>query len=248
MATTLVTGGTGDLGTPTAAALRAAGHRVRVLSRRTGPGLTTGDLLTGEGVPQALDGADTVVHCATANAGSDITAAANLFAEADRAGVGHLVLISIVGIDRIPLPFYRQRLEIERLLIGSGLPHTIQRATQFHSLIARVFAVQRPLPVLLAPRLPLQPIDVADVADRLTGLASGEPAGRAPDIGGPEVLRAGVLARQWQRATGSRKPILQVSVPGRTFAAFAEGAGLVPGAPFGERAFPEYLAGRGDGG
>ncbi|WP_017591852.1 SDR family oxidoreductase [Nocardiopsis potens] len=244
MTTTLVTGGTGDLGTPTAAALRTAGHRVRVLSRRTGPGLTTGDLLTGEGVPQALDGADTVVHCATANAGSDITAAANLFAEADRAGVGHLVLISIVGIDRIPLPFYRQRLEIERLLTGSGLPHTIQRATQFHSLIARIFAAQKRLPVLLVPRIPFQPIDVTDVADRLTELASGDPAGRAPDIGGPEVLRAGVLARQWQRATGSRKPILQVSAPGKTFAAFARGENLVPGTRFGGRTFREYSATR----
>ncbi|MFC7740248.1 SDR family oxidoreductase [Nocardiopsis composta] len=155
------------------AALRAAGHDVRVLSRRTGPGLTTGDLLTREGIPEALTGADVVVHCATANAESDITAAADLFAEAKRAGVGRLVLISIVGIDRIPLPFYRQRLEIERLLIGSGLPHTIQRATQFHSLIDRMCSVQKRLPVLLAPRLSFQPIDVTDVADRLTDLASG---------------------------------------------------------------------------
>src|SRR5690606_42019410 len=136
------------------------------------------------------------------------------------AGVGHLVLISIVGIDRIPLPCYRQRLEIERLLIGSG---TIQRATQFHSLIDRMCSVQKRLPVLLAPRLSFQPIDVTDVADRLTDLASGEPAGRAPDIGGPEVPRAGGLARQGQKASGSRNPLVQGSLPGKTFAGCAEG-------------------------
>src|SRR3712207_9298439 len=99
--TTLVTGATGTLGVPTTARLRAAGHDVRALSRRTGPGLVTGDLLSGDGLAEALDGVGTVVHLATGK--DDVRAARTLLDAAGLAGVEHLVLISIVGIDGIPL-------------------------------------------------------------------------------------------------------------------------------------------------
>ena len=238
---TLVTGATGDLGTPTAAALRAAGHDVRAMSRRTGPGLTTADLLTGEGLAAAVEGAETVVHCATAQSAGDVDAARNLFTAAREAGVGHVVLISIVGIDAIPLPFYRQRLEIEELLRASGLAHTIQRATQFHSLIDRLFATQRRLPVLLVPRVSAQPIGVGDVAARLTALAGAAPAGRAPDIGGPERMPGARMAGLWQEAAGVHRPPWFVSLPGRTFAALKRGENLVPGPPYGTDTFAGYL-------
>ena len=154
----------------------------------------------------------------------------------------HIVYISIVGVDRIPLGYYRQKLESERLLESSGVPHTILRATQFHELVVGVFTVQRFLPVVFAPAISFQPIAAADVAARLVELAAGDPAGRVPDIGGPEQLSALELARQWADAASVRRRIVPVSLPGTTFAAYAAGHHLVPGPAFGTTTFAEFLA------
>jgi hypothetical protein len=187
MTTTLVTGATGTLGIPTVTRLRAAGHDVRALSRRSGPGLTTGDLLTGAGIREAVAGADTVLHLATGPRGKgDVEATRTLIDAAAAADVRHVVLISIVGIDDIPLGYYRDKVVIERLVQESGVPHTILRATQFHSFVAAMFTAQRRSPVVLAPSIPLQPIAVEEIADRLVELAGSPPCGRAADIGGPE--------------------------------------------------------------
>jgi uncharacterized protein YbjT (DUF2867 family) len=241
MTTILVTGGTGTLGTPTVAALRAAGHDVRVLSRKTGPGLTTGDLLTGAGVSAALGGVDTVLHLATGR--RDVDAARTLLAEARQAGIRHLVYISIVGVDAIPLGYYRQKLQVEALVAGSGLPHTILRATQFHNLVAALFRAQRFSPVLLAPAFSVQPIEVREVAARLVEIAGADAAGRVPDIGGPERRSGRDLARIWLNATGSRRLVAPARLPGKTFAALQAGHNLVPGVPYGRRTFEEFLAG-----
>lgn len=241
MAAMLVTGGTGKLGTPTVAALRAAGHNVRVLSRRTGDGLTTGNLLTGEGVAAALAGVNTVLHLATGR--NDVGASRTLVAEARQAGIRHLVFMSIVGVDAIPLGYYRQKLAIEELVSDSGIPHTILRATQFHNLVAGVFRAQRFLPVLLAPTFSVQPIDVHEVAARLVELATTDAAGRVPDIGGPEQRTGRDLARAWRDATGSRRRIAPLRLPGATFAALTAGHNMVSGAPYGHRTFEEFLAG-----
>ncbi len=242
MNTILVTGATGKLGTPTVAGLRAAGHDVRALSRRSGPGLVTGDLLSGEGLDAALDGADTVVHLSTGR--RDVDAAKNLIEKSQTAGIRHLVVISIVGCDRIPLPYYRGKVAIENLVVRSGLPFTILRATQFHQLVETMFAAQRWFPVVISPKIAVQPIDTGDVAERLVQLATGDAVGRAPDIGGPERLTFRECARQWSLAASSSRRIVPVWVPGKTFAAYAQGHHLVPGPRYGQRTFREYLAER----
>jgi uncharacterized protein YbjT (DUF2867 family) len=242
--TVLVTGATGALGTPTVGALRAAGHDVRSLSRRRAPGLLTGDLLSGAGVPEAVAGADTVVHLATTRGHGDVAATRNLLAAAREAGVAHLLLISIVGIESIPMGYYRDKVTVERLVAESGLPYTVLRATQFHSLVDEILAAQRFSPVLLAPGFALQPIAVEDVAGRLTELTGSGPSGRVPDIGGPRQRAVGDLAAAWRRAKGSRRPVLPLKLPGKAFAGFAAGHGLVPGPAYGHRAFEDYLAAR----
>ncbi|WP_263729752.1 SDR family oxidoreductase [Cellulomonas sp. SG140] len=245
MTTTLVTGATGTLGTPTVLRLRAAGHDVRALSRRTGPGLTTGDLVTGAGLDRALAGVDTVVHLATAPRGKgDVEAARTLLRAAADAHVRHLVLISIVGIDGIPLAYYRDKVVIERLVRESGVPFTVLRATQFHGFVEALFTAQRALPVVVAPAFTVQPIAVEEVADRLVELASDGPAGRVPDIGGPEQRTVPELARLWRGAAGGRRPVLPFVLPGKTFAGYRSGAGLVPGTPYGRVTFAEHLAAR----
>lgn len=240
MSTILVTGATGTLGTPTTAQLRAAGHDVRALSRRTAPGLTTGDLLTGEGVAAALDGVDTVIHLATGL--KDVTQAGTAIDAARVAGVAHFVLISIVGIEDIPLGYYKGKVEIERMLQGSGLPHTILRATQFHEFVDGLFRSQKLSPVVVAPAFSFQPIAVSEVAARLVELAGSDPAGRVADVGGPRQRTARDLAEAWKQASGSRRPIWTVRLPGKTVAGFAAGHHLVPGPAYGTGTFEDYLA------
>jgi uncharacterized protein YbjT (DUF2867 family) len=242
MTEVLVTGATGTLGVPTVERLRAAGHQVRALSRRRGPGLVTGDLLTGAGIRGAVDGAGAVLHLATGR--NDVDAARTLVDTCRAAGTPHLVFISIVGVEDIPLGYYRQRVTIERLLVDSGVPHTIVRATQFHPFVERFFTVQRRVPLVLAPAFSLQPIAVAEVADRLVALASTAPAGRVPDIGGPAARPVPELARAWARAAGTRRPVVPVRLPGRVFGAYAAGHGLVPGPAYGRTTFEEHLAAR----
>lgn len=240
MSIVLVTGATGTLGTPTTAKLREAGHEVRALSRKTGPGLTTGDLLTGEGIPAAFAGVEVVVHLATGR--KDVGQATAAFEASRGAGIRHVVLISIVGIEDIPLGYYRGKVEIEKRLVASGLPHTILRATQFHQFVDAIFSGQRRSPVILAPAFSFQPISTEEVATRLTELVGAEPAGRVADIGGPQQRTAREFAEAWKRATGSRRAIWSLRLPGRTVAGFAAGHNLVPGTPYGTGDFDEFLA------
>ena len=244
MSALLVTGGTGRLGRPTVERLRDAGHDVRVLSRREGVGHVIGDLRSGVGIREAVSGVDTVMHLATRNGRGDVAPTRTLLDACRSAGIGHVIYTSIVGVDRIPLRYYREKLAIEGLIASSGIPHTILRATQFHDLVAGLFNAQRHLPVMLAPRFSFQPIATADVATRLVELAAASAAGRVPDIGGPEQLPAVELARQWQGAASVHRRIAPVSLPGRVFAGYAAGHNLVPGPAYGTVTFAEFVSRR----
>lgn len=245
----LVTGATGTLGHRVVGEATGAGHKVRALSRRDRVGYTgihwhKGDLLTGDGIDAALDGVDAIVNCATQFTGDkDVKSIQNLIAAAGRAGVGHIVHISIVGIDRIPLGYYQTKLRVERALEDSGIGHTVLRATQFHDLIAMTFSAQRFSPALWTLRgVRFQPIDTRDVATRLVELVDREPAGRVADIGGPSAHTHAELARMYLEERGGRRPVVQVPVPGRIVAAYRAGANLVPENPAGSIGFAEFLA------
>ena len=237
----LVTGATGTVGSLLVSRLRANGRTVRALSRRTGPGLVTGDLASGAGIDRALEGVGTVVHLATTY--RDDSGIARTLARAGTAAEHpHVVMLSIVGVDRMPLSHYRGKLAAEAVIAESGLPHTILRSTQFHTLVERILAAQRWSPLLLAPDFRLQPIDVGDVVTRLVGLAAGAPAGRVADIGGPEVRDFRSFAEAYRAAAGSRRRIVPVRLPGSTFRALRAGANLVPGPPYGTVTFEQHLA------
>ena len=242
--TILVTGATGQLGAPTLAALRAGGHEVTGLSRRGGAGVIPVNLLTGEGVDAALAGVETVVHVAATNTKKDIALNENLTVAAKKAGVKHLAIVSIVGIESIPIPFYRDRVVIERIVAASGIPFTIQRATQFHSFVDGVYRAQRFLPVVVGPVAWVQPIAVEEVAARMAELAVAGPQGRVADIGGPQVLTNRETYALWKAATGGHRPGLSVRIPGKIFAAYDAGKNLVPGTPYGQGTFADYLADR----
>ncbi|MFB9464032.1 SDR family oxidoreductase [Streptomyces cinereospinus] len=242
MTTILVTGGTGTLGRHVTERLRADGHDVRVLSRHAQPYAV--DLREGGGaLDAAVAGADTVVHCASTPRGGDEEAAAHLTAAARRAGVGHLVYISIVGVDLVPFGYYTTKHAVERLVEESGLGWTVLRTTQFHDFLVRLFdSLARPPVMPLPAGVRDQPIEVAEVAARLAELAAGGPAGRVADMGGPEVRTVESLARSYLRATGRRRAVVRVPLWGRAYRAFRAGGHLAPEHAVGKGTFEEYLA------
>ncbi|MFJ7076415.1 SDR family oxidoreductase [Streptomyces sp. NPDC098781] len=244
MTTILVTGGTGTLGRLVTERLRTGGHEVRVLSRHAQPYAV--DLRKGgPGLDAALAGVETVVHCASSPSGGDEQAAGRLIAAARRAGVRHLVYISIVGVDRVPLGYYKAKLAVEGLVEESGLGWTVLRATQFHDLVVQVLGTMAKLPVMLLPAgAKDQPVEVAEVADRLAELAVAAPAGRVEDMGGPEVRTFDSLARAYLKATGRRRPVLHVPLRGKTYRAFRAGGHLAPEHAVGKGTFEEYLTRR----
>ena len=162
--TILVTGGTGTLGRLVVPRLRDAGGKVRVLSRRArevadGVEFVPGDLDTGEGIDAAVAGTEVIVHCAGSQKG-DGDKARTLVRAASRAGAPHLVNISVVGADRIPVTsqvdramfgYFGAKLDAEQVIAGSGLPWTTLRATQFYDLLLMVARPMARLPVIPVP-------------------------------------------------------------------------------------------------
>ncbi|MEU3567525.1 NAD(P)H-binding protein [Kitasatospora sp. NPDC036755] len=251
----LVTGGTGTLGRQVVPLLRAAGLPVRVLSRQDRPaadGVTyaRGDLLgdpaTAAGqLDRALAGVDTVLHLAGGPKGDDV-ATRLLVAAAQRAGVRHLVFISVIGADRLPLGYFRAKHAAERAVADSGLPYTILRAAQFHDLAFTVAEKMAGLPLVPAPGgVRWQPVDVREVAARLVESVLGGPAGRVPDLAGPAVYEMGELTRGYLAARGRSRRHLPLRVPGKVGRAYRAGENLAAaGAEYGRRSWEEYLAER----
>src|SRR6266702_1075380 len=254
----LVTGGTGTLGRHVVPRLRDAGRDIRVLSRHShasGDGIeyVTGDLLKGEGIQAAVDGAGIIVHCAGSSKGDD-EATRNLVRAVSRAGAQHLVYISVIGADRIPVVsgidrtmfgYFGSKLAAERVVADSGLPWTTLRAAQFHDLVLMVAQQMAKLPVIPVPAgFRFQPVDAGEVAGRLVELALGAPAGLVPDMAGPEVTSMAALLREYLRARGKRRLLVPVWLPGRAARAVRAGANLAPGRAVGRRTWAEFLAGR----
>jgi uncharacterized protein YbjT (DUF2867 family) len=241
----LVTGGSGTLGRPLVARLRQDGHEVRVLSRRAATGTHVGDLRTGEGVAAAAGGVDAVVHAAsdTRRMGRGDPEQTRTLLQA-LPGVGHLVYVSIVGIDVIPFGYYRRKLTCEHAVERSNVPFTIVRATQFHELLAMLLGAVERLP---AAPLPLdfrfQSVAAADVAAHLAATTTAEPSGSVVQFGGPEVLTLGAMARAWRLAHGGRPGALwRLPVPGRAAEAFRAGRNTCPGEAHGHERWAEFLA------
>ncbi|MFB6843479.1 SDR family oxidoreductase [Streptomyces sp. NPDC056373] len=246
----LVTGGTGTLGAHVVPLLRASGHEVRILTRSARPAAdgveyVTGDLLKGEGVEAAVDGVKTVLHLAGGPKGDDEATRA-LVAAAARAGVRHLVYVSVIGADRVPLAWMRTKLESERAVAESGIPWTTLRAAQFHELTLTMVEKMAKLPVLPVPGgLRLQPVDSREVAARLVEPALGAPSGLLPDLAGPHLYDLAALARPYLRLSGRRRAMLPVRIPGKAGRAYRAGENLAPaGADAGKRTWEEFLAER----
>lgn len=257
----LVVGGTGHLGKDLVAYLASASASIRVASRRARPlgtNLQTGsqgsvewaemDLVSGRGVQEAVLGAHTIIFAAgdpKQHVAVEVDGMRGLLAAAKKAGVAHFVYVSIVGIEQLPVPYYRTKVAAERLIRESGVPYTILRATQFHYFVAMLFSGLARLPFVLPVPMnfKVQPVATQDVAMRLVRSVTTGPAGLAKDFCGPEVLSVSEAAALWKAARGVRRRIISVPIPGKLGAAFRIGWNTNPKGEFGSLRFSDWLAG-----
>ena len=253
MTRTLVTGGTVVLGRELVPRLLAAGHTVRIMSRRSGASNAAGDvewaqadLEKGTGLVEAVAGVETIVHCASDPFGNtkeaDVEGTRRLLEAAKASGVGHVYYISIVGIEKISYPYYKSKVATEQVIESAGVPFTILRATQFHPLLDTFLeTLMRRGPFLLLPgSMKYQLIDVGEVADHMVKTLSNGPSGRLPDIGGPKVQSAKEIARAWLKA--SDRKLIRIPVPAAgPLSGFAKGYSCCPDNIFGKITWEEWL-------
>ena len=243
-----MTGGTGRLGGNVVTRLRDQGHKVIVASRSTGI-----DLGTGEGLWGVLQGAEVIVHTAThpirfhkVDLGGT-RRMVNILR--DRSDKPHVVYVSIVGCDRVPYPYQRTKRACEVLLERSGLPVTVVRATQYHTLVNALARVFGRGPVSLQPPMSFQSCDRSWVADRVVETAVAEPPPRywlLPDVAGPERTTLAEAVDLVRQAEG-KPPARAISLPpvGGVLKAYAEGVNLPgPDAIIGGSGYREWLASR----
>jgi len=239
-----VAGGTGVVGRHVVDVARDRGHDVVVLTRGVGVDLTTGD-----GLADVLVGADVVVDASNSTAQKRADSEAffgavtrHLLAAESRAGVGHHIALSIVGIDDVPMGYYQGKLLQERLIAEGGVPWSILRATQFHEFAAQVLHFVKLGPFSFVPRMLSQPVAAAEVGAALVDLAEAGPSGRVPDLAGPEPLQMVDLARRVSKARGQGRRVVPVWMPGAG-KGFRSGA-LLPttDGPRGRQTFEEWLA------
>ena len=249
---TLVVGGTGTVGRHVVTALLCRGHDVRVLGGQPADDAPrvhrVGDLSTGAGLAEALESVDVVVDCSDVATSSNRTANAffttttRLRAAERTAGVGHHVLLSFVGIDLIPTPYYQAKLAQERATDAGLPPSTILRATQLMESGPHVATQTTFGPLVLVPDWPIQPVAAADVAEALADIAEAPPAGRAPDIGGPDTIRLPDLVRSTLAARGTPDRVVRVLFPGRAGRIMRAGGLLVRAGRRGTTTLAEFLA------
>lgn len=193
-----VAGGTGMVGRYVVEAATAAGHDVVVLARSRGV-----DVPSGDGLVSALGGVEAVVDATNAATTEEAsarefftTSTASLQRAGAERGVGHLVVLSIVGIDRLPTGYYAAKLAHEHAALDGPVPATVLRATQFHEFPAQMMAWNREGPVARVPALQVQSVAARTVGSVLAELAAGTPHQRVPDLAGPERADLVTLARQ----------------------------------------------------
>ena len=204
-----IIGGAGTVGRHIVTVLQDRGHTVRVLSRSASQYPV--DLRTGDGLEAALAGCETVIQAANSTRDADevlVNGSRRLAEAAARAGVGHLVGVSIVGIDDLPMSYYRAKLAQEAVMRESDLPVSILRSTQFHELVLGALAMLARRRVSPRAGVPLQPVATAEAATVIADVAGRAPTGMTTTLAGPQIESLSDLARAYNRARpGHRVPI-----------------------------------------
>jgi uncharacterized protein YbjT (DUF2867 family) len=224
-----VMGASGLIGTKVVERLQADGHDVVAASRSSGV-----DVLTGDGLADALAGADALVDVTNSPSFETdavlqffTTSAANLVDAARRAGVGHYVALSIVGVDGLPdSGYFRAKVAQEKLITGSGIPYSIVRATQFAEFAEAIAESMTVGDEVRVPDALIQPIAADEVAFAVARVAVGTPLNGIENIGGPQKITFEQMARDVVARKGDTKTVV-VDPEARYYGAALEARSLV---------------------
>jgi len=227
----VVIGGSGLIGRKLVNNLRRRGHEVIAASPSTGV-----NTLTGEGLAEALSGAQVVVDVANSPSFEDKavlsffeTSGRNLLAAETKAGVGHHVALSVVGTDRLLASgYFRAKLAQENLIKASRIPYTIVRATQFFEFVGAIAQSATDGQTVRLPPALMQPVVSDDVAAALADIAVEEPLNRTIELAGPEPIRMDELIRRFLNANQDTRQVT-TDVHARYFGTEVNDQSLTPG-------------------
>lgn len=228
----VVIGGTGLIGTKVVRNLQAQGHQVIAAAPATGI-----NTITGEGLAQAMSGADVVVDLANSPSFQDKdvleffeTSGRNLFAAEIAAGVRHHVALSVVGTDRLAdSGYFRGKIAQEKLIRESGVPYTIVQSTQFFEFLGGIAQAGRTGETVRVSPSFFQPISSDDVAAAVSEYAIGEPRNGIVEIAGPERVKLSELLRRYLKASSDPRQVVE-DTQARYFGAELKDDTLLPGA------------------
>jgi uncharacterized protein YbjT (DUF2867 family) len=239
-----VAGGTGLVGRLVVQQLTTTGHDPVVLARSRGV-----DLTTGEGLDEKLSGCQALIDVSnvitmrkSASVAFFGAATTQLLRAGVRAGVGHLVALSIVGADTLDFGYYLGKRRQEELVAAGPVPWSVLRTTQFHEL-AQQLLDRAPGPLALVPKMRVQPVAAGEVAAALVDRATDLPGGFVPPMAGPEQMELMDMTRRLLKARSSRRLLVPIRLPGQAGAGMAGGR-LIPEEPYvrGHRTYAQYLA------
>lgn len=249
----LVTGATGQLGSALLRQLKNTDYHVKITSRRKPENVNFEwvycDLLTGEGLEEAVNDVDVVIHAVTSpRKDSDIIDVSGFNKFLDTAQhIKHFIYPSIVGIEDIPMKYYRNKYQAEELLRNSSVPHTIVRATQFHSFVENLF-LSKPLfkRYLVPGDIKIQSVDVDEFAAHLIRMINVGPQGKTEDFAGPEILTLREMAELKIKVNNESNKVVSLSFPGKLYRALLNGKNTNDHRKVGKVTFEEFLITKGN--
>jgi uncharacterized protein YbjT (DUF2867 family) len=227
----VVIGGSGRIGAKLVKNLRQWGYEVVAASPSSGV-----NTVTGEGLADALKGAQVVADVANAPSWEDKavldffeTSSRNLLAAEATAGVKHHVALSVVGTERLLTGgYFRAKMAQEKLIKASPIPYTIVRSTQFFEFVSGIAQFATEGATVRLPSVLMQPIVSDEVAAALADVALGEPANGTVEIAGPEQIRQDELVRQFLSASGDARKVI-TDANARYYGIEVNDQSLVPG-------------------
>ena len=239
-----VIGGTGLIGSQVVKILNTSGHQAVPHSPSTGL-----DLLSGQGLPEALKGADVVVNLSNSPTFDEASPAFfqqsmdNLLAAAEDAGVGHAVILSIVGADEVPdLVYYRAKVLQEDLLKAGPVPYSVVRATQFFEFMDAVLSWTADENTVRLPATPIQPMAAADVARAVADVSAAAPLQGTRNVAGPEVFGLDELGKITLAAHGDHRTVVTDNSAGMFAAVSGDALIARDGAVIASTSYQEWLA------
>jgi uncharacterized protein YbjT (DUF2867 family) len=247
----LVTGATGQLGLALLKQLKDTDYQIKITSRNKPENVNFdwvySDFLTGEGFEEAINDIDVVIHTATSpRKNSDIIDVSGLKKFLDLSqDIKHFIYPSIVGIEDIPMKYYRNKYQAEYLLNNSSVPHSTVRSTQFHSFVENLFLTKPLLKRYLVPGdIKFQSVDVEDFAAHLIQMINVGPQGKTADFGGPEILTLREMAKMKIKVNNESNKVVTFSFPGKLYRALVEGKNTNEHQKAGKITFGEFLRNR----